>query len=832
MEVAGQQREWQKEEEEEERGVVEEETGLQGRRSRNLATVATAIDVSWDEFQQESQQEEIDYAPVDEFQLQEEEEEESEKKNVYYDQHQGTESISGYLVTDSTGVRGSASENFFGDDGLVATTTKDDSKRDDNFSGFVLQPSEKLSEEHETKKSLTDITESCDEIQLIKEIDNKLTEFDVETVLEKQDTHDLYCPNCNSCITRRVILRKRKRQIRIYGDDPKRNKLETVLSSELDGISAHETIAADISINGSVEPAADDSGHTRAPEFFGCLSCFSIFIPSDKGFTLFPIFGDKGEKKIMQSPQPISEVKKNWLLSIFASRKEERLIEQGNGGKAYVEENIVVASEQGPKLLGEPIAGEIIKNGAEGAAFANLGFDKVHQLDSSSPLNEMLWKNGSDRTPVQTEEPAENVLVKPPQGGLKIPVHSSTEPSTLEKSVKGDNLNLAVKTNTAGADVEDPKLLNPVPVLGGLDITEKVNISPEFPAEKGQNIGANLPISSSHVESRNVEINISETQYHSKASQHSINSTKVDIHIEDTFNSDKGAIGPSAKEDSLLQDTQINIVKDTAKGSASTDTIITIKGPVEPTRSQEEPDIITSPETVPLLRPESAVARESRGVEIIKSMVYGGLIESITSLGIVSSAAGADASTLNILALALANLVGGLFVIGHNLWDLKDDTVETSEQVTTQKDRYQELLGRRENFLLHATVAVLSFLIFGLIPPVVYAFSFRVSDNVDYKLIAVAGAALLCITILATGKVYVQRPPTNAYVKTIIYYIVMGFMASVLGRRHHWGKLGDPINGHGSSESSIVAETWRNASALNVDDCAFGVEATVFPTAP
>lgn len=192
----------------------------------------------------------------------------------------GTESISGYLVTDSTGVRGSASENFFGDDGLVATTTKDDSKRDDNFSSFVLQPSEKLSEEHETKKSLTDITESRDEIQLIKEIDNKLTEFDVETVLEKQDTHDLYCPNCNSCITRRVILRKRKRQIRIYGDDPKRNKLETVLASELDGISAHETIAADISINGSVEPAADDSGHTRAPEFFGCLSCFSIFIPS------------------------------------------------------------------------------------------------------------------------------------------------------------------------------------------------------------------------------------------------------------------------------------------------------------------------------------------------------------------------------------------------------------------------------------------------------------------------------------------------------------------------------------------------------------------------
>ena len=32
-------------------------------------------------------------------------------------------------------------------------------------------------------------------------------------------------------------------------------------------------------------------------------------------------------------------------------------------------------------------------------------------------------------------------------------------------------------------------------------------------------------------------------------------------------------------------------------------------------------------------------------MEIIKSMVYGGLIEAIASLGIVSSAAGADAAT-------------------------------------------------------------------------------------------------------------------------------------------------------------------------------------------
>lgn len=78
---------------------------------------------------------------------------------------------------------------------------------------------------------------------------------------------------------------------------------------------------------------------------------------------------------------------------------------------------------------------------------------------------------------------------------------------------------------------------------------------------------------------------------------------------------------------------------------AGPDTIITIEGPVEPTGSQEAQDIITSPETVPLIRPQSAEAGGSRGVEIIKSIVYGGLLESITSLGIVSSAAGGDAST-------------------------------------------------------------------------------------------------------------------------------------------------------------------------------------------
>ncbi|KAE9464681.1 hypothetical protein C3L33_03439, partial [Rhododendron williamsianum] len=790
MEVAEQQREWQKEEVEE-----EEEAALEGRRARNLAAgVSEAADASsGDEMlpfsDPVSESEEVEYGreelhynnsngnskerngveprkttesgaastasgeemlassaapvgesnevklrktetggtggeemltscssgPVDEFQEEEESRQEElrigievesdaqqkSEKNVYYDQDQGTETISGYSVTDNSSVRGSASEKLFGDDGLVATLTKVESQRDDNFTGFGLQPSEKSSEEHRTNKSLTDITESHDEIQLIEEIDNELTEFDVERVLEKQDTHDLY------------------------------------FASELDGISVHATKAADISLAGSMEPAADEYDHVREPEVFRCLSCFSFFIPSGEGFTLFKIFGDKSGKEKMQSPQPIPVVKKNWLFSIFASRKEEMLSEQGSGGKMYVEENIVAASKQevaspllsfgaqglvqistdkhqnsgvsivpssaqGPKLVGEPIAVDIIKkvqwwmgfltSDAEGAAFDNLDFGRVHQLDSSSSLNEMLWGKGSDhlatqlagRTPVQTEEPAEN-------------------------------------DDTAGAAVEDSKLQKPVPVLGGSDITGKGNILPDFPAEKRQNVGATLPISSV-VEARNVEIKISlmvRTAYPSEVSQHSINGTKVDIHKEETLKSDKahkGALSLPVQDAHCFKTHKPTLQKIQLKAVQAT-----LNGPINTTSDAE--------------------AGGSRGVEIIKSIVYGGLLESITSLGIVSSAAGGDASTLNILALGLANLVGGLFVIGHHLWTLKDDhPMETSDQVTTQKNRTS----------------------------VVYGFTFRVSDNVDYKLIAVAGASLLCIIILAIGKVYVQSQRTpKAYLKTI-----------------------------------------------------------------
>ncbi|XXG67026.1 hypothetical protein AAC387_Pa06g0462 [Persea americana] len=165
--------------------------------------------------------------------------------------------------------------------------------------------------------------------------------------------------------------------------------------------------------------------------------------------------------------------------------------------------------------------------------------------------------------------------------------------------------------------------------------------------------------------------------------------------------------------------------------------------------------------------------------EILKSFVYGGLVESITSLGVVSSAAGSDATTLNIVALGVANLISGLIVILHSLRDLKNDQHSSIDQEGEKLDRYEATLGRRENFWLHATVSVLSYIMFGSLPPIIYGFTFRKSDNKEYKLIAVAAASLLCIILLAAGKAHVRKAPKN-YIRTILYYIGIGVAASGL----------------------------------------------------
>ncbi|CAA3031810.1 Hypothetical predicted protein [Olea europaea subsp. europaea] len=160
----------------------------------------------------------------------------------------------------------------------------------------------------------------------------------------------------------------------------------------------------------------------------------------------------------------------------------------------------------------------------------------------------------------------------------------------------------------------------------------------------------------------------------------------------------------------------------------------------------------------------------SKSLEILKSIVYGGLVETIASLSIVSSAAASETATVNIVALGLANVISGIFVIAHNLRDMKNEC--PVPELNEKTDRYQELIGKRENFLFHFTFALLSFLLFGLIPPAVYGLAFEKTGNKDYTIIAVAAASLICIILLSIGKAYCKREHRFiAYFKTILYYI-------------------------------------------------------------
>ncbi|KAK4270195.1 hypothetical protein QN277_023263 [Acacia crassicarpa] len=167
----------------------------------------------------------------------------------------------------------------------------------------------------------------------------------------------------------------------------------------------------------------------------------------------------------------------------------------------------------------------------------------------------------------------------------------------------------------------------------------------------------------------------------------------------------------------------------------------------------------------------------SKTWDILKSFVYGGLIESIASLSVVTSSASADATTLSILSLSLANVIGGLFVLVHHIWDLKSEQQSTNEHV----DRYYLSLGKRENFYLHVSIAILSFIIFGLVPPLVYGLTFYETNEKDLTLVAVAGASVICITLLSIAKTYIQRPNTYlTYLKTVIYYLSTGAITSII----------------------------------------------------
>ncbi|XP_052302101.1 uncharacterized protein LOC18096607 isoform X3 [Populus trichocarpa] len=740
----------------------------------------------------------------------------------------------------------------------------------EGFSGSGLTPLEDTFEEHNFKSKPSDSeTRVVGDLDLIEEIDQEMTEFDVEKVLEKQNTHDLYCPNCNSCITRRVILRRRRWKNRNARRKPKHAKVDTIVPSESNGNSTYSDAnsadsasgpghdIANICSNDSPTSAVNDHNCDREPDVFRCLSCFSFFIPAGNGFKLFRVSSTENEN--VQDPQKISTANTNWFFSIFATHKRKTTTEQGN------------------------------------AAVDHTQVRGMNQDASSGSPNNFTSSNGNDhsvmphaeRTIVKTGEHPESSYSKPHQSGAESLNPSTMEPLLLDKSPQGINLksNLTSR-NGILADQNAPLLSVDLPSVESSSIAGILNNMGGASLKPGMGIvsssretkfnetalisareksgdaagnsgsmeglkenapfrpqgGVNLPeySTSKSLIPEQSEIQIKEKFNMAKGNEKPLQngqasstqgtSLSSQLYSEGGFINDaalkhhevgKGSLNSLSQGTSRPEKEKVNIGENEVNAmenkNIGNDVIVTIeKEP--PKRGDSEIVCIDSVEPTSLLNSTNqtnASERKGAGVgeswqwEILKSIVYGGLIESITSLGVVSSAAGAGAGTLNILALGLANLIGGLFIIGHNLVDLKNDR---SNQVNEQEDRYQETLGRRDNFSLHATLSILSFLIFGLLPPVMYGFSFRKSDDRDLKLAAVDGASLFYIILLAIGKAHIQRKQPKPYISTVLYFFCIGLMAS--GASYVVGdlisKLLQKISGFESNLPFPELKTWAS----------------------
>ncbi|KAG8381640.1 hypothetical protein BUALT_Bualt06G0142600 [Buddleja alternifolia] len=670
--------------------------------------------------------------------------------------------------------------------------------KNNTLSSSSLQASQTSYQEHTSSYFNSSNEIESAEVDLINEDDLDETDYDVESVIQKQNTHDLYCPNCNSCITRRVILRKRKRRIRITDDEAKRNKIEAGLGFKVGAGSVREPSGFD----DTEIRREDDEERGRGPAIFKCLSCFSIFIPTRKGFQL--LFGDKSGKETVQNEQ-VPSVKKNWFISLFASNKQDTAVGQGRSSQTDVQKGDVgveqlstldaqsgqpsilqkarspiQASEGEDNILPFPRQKSSINGKVVVGAGDKLDMTIAERIDATMEQFETHTSSQLKESTSRKEVENDPSVITPPKRTEVTNGESSEDEISFAKQ---DGLKLLISSNKGysdegqilggAADKEANQLLpTSVSALQASDVDGQLNISLSIPHQE-QDVRATI-FTDSVVENKysNFKSSNSGRFYPTEMSQHTVTETKFELHNGD-----------------LLKVDNVSAVNG-ASVAQGKDAVITIDtqptGPPQPMQGTMLPAESASPllsaTQIITTGGERTEARKEFEIEVVKSIVYGGLAESITSLSVVSSAVGGGAATLNILALATANLIGGLFIVCHNLWELKRDCIEevanqVSNQVPKQRDRYKQLLGRRENFILHAVVAIISYIIFGLVPPLVYGFSFRKTNDKELKLLVVAASSLLCIVPLAIGRAYVSRPP-KPYLQSVTTFVILGFMVS------------------------------------------------------
>ncbi|XP_050904766.1 membrane protein of ER body-like protein isoform X3 [Lathyrus oleraceus] len=661
------------------------------------------------------------------------------------------------------------------------------------------------------------------------EIDQQEKEFDVELVIAKQETHDLFCPNCKSCITKRVILKKRKRNIHVLDNKGKRDRLESIVENNVVSSSTAREVDQGVTseiTNLDPPPAAsaaadrdhDDDDHPeKEVEGFRCLSCFSIFIPSGKGFNLFRNFGGSGKHETLQNPasslQNSSNIQvsnPNWFISLFTYKRKTSTEQAGDTShepsrtgpaeqnQSTVTSTILSSSEishpEGPLAVAAPINAKPVSGVIHG-----------HET-----MNSTISSNG-EQSVVQDFidfSEKEQSLTRKPRTDDRERKQSSVD------TTKTNTVEVTSSMNYSNGTVSEYKSVNSVTttstetIVSSRETTKGTVLNhyqekPKFPVPTSVTVGSlvieDTPKDVNKMPETVKNIDSSLWQSGAQPPVQSFDSTSSAIDALFPLKTDISLLNKVRQDiDNFRKENQGDVIVDVDGGEANEITTLQTEDNVP-----VDGAIATEPQTQVGIREQRRdEIVEPKKWEIVKSIVYGGLVESITSLGIVSSAVSSGVTPLNIIALGFANLIGGLFILAHNLKDLKDSHARGEQVQSNARDRYQELLGQRSNFVFHAVIAVFSFLIFGSVPLIIYGVLINKSYYDEVKLAIVAASSVACIILLTIGKVYTQRPP-KSYFKTVLYYVSMALAAS--GLSFIAGKLiKDVIDKFSKSESGFA----------------------------
>ncbi|VAI68754.1 unnamed protein product [Triticum turgidum subsp. durum] len=502
----------------------------------------------------------------------------------------------------------------------------------------------------------------------VTEAEPKVEEYDLEKILDQQETYELFCPNCTSCITRRVILKKRKRTVRTTpADEPSKRPY----------------------IEGHVPPVPlPDRVEEESPEVFRCLSCFSFFIPTGCSFNIFRIFGRRdvdGQPDVLPPPAsedmpPHSENCTSWLLSCF---------QPGDSP------------------------------------------NQPHRADPTTvPL--LSGTQSSDNTNTITESQSSTSYVYHSEGKVVKPEHSTVKSPSENQTDPADSPRIP----------PSPGIATP---SGTTTMTTETNESHVQHSHGTQQLTVD---SSSQHQKTTTTVEDNETTTTVTSEKNTTSSTT-------TTGAPSASPQTSSSTEYFKQDVSEVVTGKMPSGGA-------IMDPTHPQISYKE------------VQPDSSnfISSDTHGTSENGSFPSYAIHTPDFKFG---SPIATNITQVDIFILGIANLIGGLPLIFHNIADLRDirDVDGDDEQV----GHYWLQLGRRSKARLHMVMALLSYMVFGLLPPVLYGLSFRESNDRENKMMAVAGASLACIALLALGKAQVH---TRTYFKTLMYYLMIAVSSSGL----------------------------------------------------